>query len=117
MLKEWEWAERPVAVAWVPSLGRPRLVESLAAGIASAGRLELLGPLALAADAGPLRGATNSAYRVRDVWGRFAVPVPMASRLAALDGPVLLVDDLVDSRWTLTVASRWPCRCRGRWRD
>ena len=105
VLKEWEWAERPVAVAWVPSLGRPRLVESLAAGIASAGRLELLGPLALAADAGPLRGATNSAYRVRDVWGRFAVPVPMASRLAALDGPVLLVDDLVDSRWTLTVAS------------
>ena len=28
----------------------------------------------------------------------------LAARLAGLDGPVLLVDDLVDSRWTLTVA-------------
>ena len=30
----------------------------------------------------------------------------MAARLTALTGPVLLVDDLVDSRWTLTVAGR-----------
>ena len=30
----------------------------------------------------------------------------MAGALAALDGPVLLVDDLVDSRWTVTVAGR-----------
>ena len=38
VLAGWGWAQRPVAVAWVPSLGRPRLVESLATGIASAGR-------------------------------------------------------------------------------
>jgi ATP-dependent DNA helicase RecQ len=28
----------------------------------------------------------------------------MAEALAGLDGPVLLVDDLIDSRWTITVA-------------
>ena len=95
-----------MAVAWVPSLGRPRLVDTLATGVASAGRLELLGPLELSPTAEPLRGSTNSAYRVRDLWGRFRVPAGMAERLVPLDGPVLLVDDLVDSRWTMTVAGR-----------
>ncbi len=106
VLAAWDWAERPVAVAWVPSLGRPQLVESLATGVAGAGRLELLGSLTLAPDAAPLRGATNSAFRVRDVWGRFGVGPVLARRLATLDGPVLLVDDLIDSRWTMTVAGR-----------
>ena len=104
VLAGWGWATRPVAVAWVPSLGRPQLVESLASGIAMLGRLELLGPLELAPGAEPLRGATNSAYRVRDLWGRFRVSSGLARRLAELDGPVLLVDDLVDSRWTMTVS-------------
>jgi len=106
VLKEWDWESRPAAVVWVPSLSRPQLVESLATGIANAGRLELLGPLDLAPHADPSRGSTNSAYRVRDVWKRFAVPGAMADRLPAVDGPVLLVDDLVDSRWTITVAGR-----------
>ena len=106
VLAGWGWAERPVAVAWVPSVGRPRLVASLATGIAAAGRLEVLGPLELSPTAEPLRGSTNSAYRVRDVWGRFRVPSALAERLAALTGPVLLVDDLVDSRWTMTIAGR-----------
>ncbi|HHT11628.1 MAG TPA: phosphoribosyltransferase, partial [Propionibacterium sp.] len=82
---------------WVPSLSRPQLVESLATGISRAGRLEPLGPLDLNPEAEPLNRATNSAFRV---------PQAMAQRVTELDGPVLLVDDLVDSRWTLTVAGR-----------
>ena len=46
----------------------------------------------------------NSAFRLAAVDGRFTVPPELASALADLDGPVLLVDDLVDSRWTMTVA-------------
>ena len=46
----------------------------------------------------------NSAFRLAGVWERFVVPPELAAALAGLDGPVLLVDDLVDSRWTLTVA-------------
>ena len=106
VLKAWDWADRPVAVTWVPSLGRPKLVESLATGIAAAGRLTLLGPLALNPDAAPGRGASNSAYRVRDLWDRFAVPDDLAAQLHEFHAPVLLVDDLADSRWTMTVASR-----------
>ena len=34
------------------------------------------------------------------------VGTDLAARLAGLDGPVLLVDDLVSSRWSLTVAGR-----------
>jgi ATP-dependent DNA helicase RecQ len=30
----------------------------------------------------------------------------MREALEELDGPVLLVDDIADSRWTLTVAAR-----------
>ncbi|MEN0071729.1 MAG: recombinase RecQ, partial [Propionicimonas sp.] len=105
-LREWDWPARPVAVAWVPSLGRPRLVASLAAGIGRAGRLEPLGPLELSPAAGPLSRSVNSAYRVRDLSGRFRVPAAMADRIRRLDGPVLLVDDLVDSRWTLALAGR-----------
>ncbi|MHA7860034.1 RecQ family ATP-dependent DNA helicase [Tessaracoccus sp. Y36] len=105
VLKEWNWQERPTAVAWVPSLSRPQLVESLATGIARAGRLTLLGPLDLNPGAEELSRSTNSAFRVRDAWHRFRVPAAMAESLAA-GGPVLLIDDLVDSRWTLTVAGR-----------
>ncbi len=72
----------------------------------AAGRLEVLGPLGLSPERGPSEGSTNSAYRVRDVWDRFTVPPDMAARLASLGGPVLLVDDLVDSRWTITIAGR-----------
>ena len=41
----------------------------------------------------------NSAQQAANVWGALAV-----DGRAVRDGPVLLVDDLVDSRWTLTVA-------------
>lgn len=106
VLRAWEWAERPVAVVEVPSLARPRLVASLGQGIARAGRLAHLGSLALAPGAGRASASVNSAFRVRDVWDRFVVPPVLADALGAAPGPVLLVDDLVDSRWTMTVAGR-----------
>ncbi|GAB7304654.1 hypothetical protein MAFF212519_25330 [Clavibacter michiganensis] len=37
---------------------------------------------------------------------RFQVPAHLADDLAGDPRPVLLVDDLVDTRWTLTVAGR-----------
>ncbi len=106
VLRAWDWPERPVAVVAVPSLARPRLVASLAQGIARAGRLAPLGSLAPAPGAGRASASVNSAFRVRDVWGRFVVPPALADAVAAASGPVLLVDDLIDSRWTMTVAGR-----------
>ncbi|WP_298805431.1 DEAD/DEAH box helicase [uncultured Pseudokineococcus sp.] len=108
VLAAWDWERRPVAVASVPSRGRPTLVESLATGIAELGRLPYLGALPLAPDHPPARaGSGNSAFRLAGVWGAFGDADALVAQLPpGSDGPVLLVDDVVDTRWTLTVAGR-----------
>ena len=106
VLKGWRWDRRPVAVAAVPSRRRPQLVASVARYLAERGRLEWLGPLAFAFDGPTGEPGGNSAFRLAGVWDQFVAPGAMTEQLARLDGPVLLVDDLVDSRWTLTVAGR-----------
>ena len=106
VLAEWGWGRRPVAVVALPSRSRPVLVGSLAAGLAEIGRLPLLGALELA-HGGPAGGpGGNSAFRLAGVWERLVVGSDLQAALDGLDGPVLLVDDLVSSRWTLTVAGR-----------
>jgi ATP-dependent DNA helicase RecQ len=101
VLGEWGWSARPVAVVAMPSRSRTHLVDTLARGIAEIGRLPMLGTLELL-DGGPTQGpGGNSVFRLASAWGRFGV-----AHLEIPRGPVLLVDDLVDSRWTLTVAAR-----------
>ena len=45
--------------------------------------------------------AVNSAYRVAALQGCWETP-----DLGGITGPVLLVDDLTDTGWTLTMAAR-----------
>jgi ATP-dependent DNA helicase RecQ len=106
VLADWGWSERPVAVVAVPSRTRPALVHSLAAGLAEIGRLPLLGSLDLAHGGPTGEAGGNSAFRLAGVWERLVVGADLAAALPDTDGPVLLVDDLVSSRWTLTVAGR-----------
>ena len=107
VLKDWTWSERPVAVVSMPSRSRPQLVDSVARGLARIGRLEDLGSLDTLGE-GPQHGSGgNSVYRLADVWGTVGVGPQLAERIAAVGGgPILLVDDRIDSRWTLTVAAR-----------
>jgi ATP-dependent DNA helicase RecQ len=106
VLKGWGWERRPVAVATVPSRRRPALVHSVGEHLATLGRLTWLGPLGVAG-AGPRgRPGGNSAFRLAGLWQAFEPTPEQAQALRGLDGPVLLVDDLADSRWTLTVAGR-----------
>ncbi|MFW0774185.1 RecQ family ATP-dependent DNA helicase [Paenarthrobacter nitroguajacolicus] len=116
VLREWSGAEggtpwsgvgRPAAVVSIPSRSKPQLVESLARGIAGIGRMPYLGQLQ-PQHGGPTgaRGG-NSAYRLAGVWDRLVVGPELAQALASTGGqPVLLVDDLIDSRWTMTVSAR-----------
>jgi ATP-dependent DNA helicase RecQ len=106
VLAEWDWQQRPAAVVALPSRGHPQLVGSLAQQISELGRLPLLGTLDLV-DGGPTgEPGGNSAFRLAGVWERIVVGPELASALAGVRGPVLLVDDLVDSRWTMTIAAR-----------
>ncbi|HZN19188.1 MAG TPA: DEAD/DEAH box helicase [Micromonosporaceae bacterium] len=115
------WPARPVAVVRVGSRRRPQLGASLASRVAAVGRLPLWGTVepvgavqpgaaqlgGTQPSAAPLAGSTapagraNSAQRVRALYGAFQLPpLPPAT------GPVLLVDDYVDSGWTLALVAR-----------
>jgi ATP-dependent DNA helicase RecQ len=109
VLRDWSgsWAARPAAVVGIDSAARPRLVGSLAGRIAEIGRLPLLG-VVRSGSAGwrPTGSAVNSAARIRDLHAALNLPEAVAGSVAGLGGPVLLVDDLVDSGWTMTLAAR-----------
>ncbi|GAB4005291.1 hypothetical protein GCM10029992_52760 [Glycomyces albus] len=100
VLAAWDWAERPGSVVSMGSLSRPLLVNGFAERIAKLGRMEYLGALGRAPGAEPGPRRANSAQRLRQVLEAFTVDfaVPASS--------VLLVDDVRDSGWSMTVAAR-----------
>jgi len=107
VLASWNWAQRPAGVVALAARTRPRLVGSLARRLAQVGRLEFLGELPRVGGGPSGAGATsNSIQRLAAVHDAFAVPPELAAALGRLGGPVLLVDDVVDSGWTMTVAAR-----------
>ncbi|PYC76927.1 recombinase RecQ [Streptomyces tateyamensis] len=97
---------RPVGVVTMSSAGRPQLVASLGARIAEVGRLPLLGRIEYDNGEPPHGARSNSAQRLRSLASALVLPPELAQALAANPGPVFLVDDLVDSGWTVTVAAR-----------
>jgi ATP-dependent DNA helicase RecQ len=103
VLAAWDWPGRPVGVVTVGSRRRPGLVADLGARLAEIGRLPVLGSVATGAS-----GArqANSARRLAQLWDALTVPDELAAKLSTVDGPVLLVDDQVDTGWTMTLAAR-----------
>ncbi|MFE5094897.1 RecQ family ATP-dependent DNA helicase [Streptomyces sp. NPDC056638] len=98
---------RPVGVVTIASRSKPQLIQSLGSRIAEVGRMPLLGSVAYAPAAAEVRiSQTNSAQRVRALHEALVVEPELADALAAASGPVLLVDDLSDTGWTLAVAAR-----------
>jgi ATP-dependent DNA helicase RecQ len=101
----WRPAPVPEWVTAIPSRRHPGLVGDFARSLA--GRLSLPYIDVLAAALVPeQKTMENSAQQVANVLGSLCVvgDVPQ--------GPVLLVDDIVDSRWTMTVAG-WLLRTHG----
>ncbi|MGW4101279.1 MULTISPECIES: RecQ family ATP-dependent DNA helicase [unclassified Mycobacterium] len=99
VLKAWDWDQRPAAVMGLDSQAHPALISSTVARLAQIGRLTNLGVLSYTPHHRPVTAA-NSAYRVAALDGAWAQP-----RLDS-KGPVLLVDDMTDTGWTLTMATR-----------
>ncbi|MTW22440.1 DEAD/DEAH box helicase [Allochromatium palmeri] len=107
MLREWNPQPTPTWVTCVPSLRHPDLVPNFAQRLAAA--LGLTFHMVIAkTDARPeQKTMANSTQQARNIDGSLALngqPIPPS--------PVLLIDDMVDSRWTLTV-SAWLLRKSG----
>ncbi|MGV0641806.1 RecQ family ATP-dependent DNA helicase [Mycolicibacterium sp. XJ2546] len=100
VLASWDWEIRPTAVMALDSDTHPVLITSMARELARLGRLVDLGVLRYAPGRRPVTAA-NSAYRVAALNGAWQQP-----DLVGNTGPVLLVDDVTDTGWTLTMASR-----------
>jgi ATP-dependent DNA helicase RecQ len=96
-----DWKPRAAAIVFVESARRPTLTSDFADGLSRYLRIPVAGRFAIA-DPGvaPGQGAANSAQRVAAVLRRYRLEADLPT------GPVLLLDDLVGTGWTLTVASR-----------
>ncbi|WP_230207682.1 DEAD/DEAH box helicase [Microlunatus sp. Gsoil 973] len=100
VLKRWSrgW-QRPVAVVPMPSRRFPILINSIAGHLGQVGRLPVVDALGIVGRR-PTDDAT-SATRVRELLDGLAL-----RQGVAFDGAVLLVDDTIRTRWTLTVAGK-----------
>jgi len=104
VLKRWPW-ERPTWITWVPSARHDPLLSATAARIGQVGRLPVANAVLRRRTGAPQAHQQNSAHKLGNVWGAFAVET---SELPAADvriGPVLVLDDLWDSGWTMTLVA------------
>ncbi len=100
MLRErWQPTPPPDWVTCVPSLKHPQLVPDYAARLASALGLPFKEAVLKVRDNDEQKAQHNRYHQCRNLDGVFAVSEDVRS------DPVLLVDDVVDSGWTLTVVS------------
>ena len=100
LVREWGPKPPPTWVTAVPSLRHPRLVPDFARKLADALGLPFEMVL-VKTDARPeQKTMANSVQQARNIDDSINVT---AGRVPP--GPVLLVDDMVDSKWTITVAS------------
>jgi ATP-dependent DNA helicase RecQ len=103
VLTSWKWKQRPVAVVTISSHRRPKLIRSLGERLADIGRLEYLGEVEVG---GGADRRSNSAQRLAGLWQAMQIPAPVAENVRRVGGPVLVVDDQIDTGWTMAMASR-----------
>jgi ATP-dependent DNA helicase RecQ len=115
--EKWKPEPRPQWVTCVPSLKHPTLISDFAQRLAEALGLPFVPMIRKAGENRPQKEMQSSTLQLRNVLGAFAVvrekPAgfvqPTKGRAgsptsgAIPSGPVLLVDDVVDSGWTLTL--------------
>lgn len=98
MIRErWQPNPAPQWVCCVRSRSHPELVPDFARRLAVRLGLPFVDAVSKIKDNQPQKGQQNRFHQCRNLDGAFAVDQPLS------DTPVLLVDDIVDSGWTLTV--------------
>ena len=107
LVRRWQPTPQPRWVTSIPSLQNPGLVSDFAQRLAGALGLPFRPVLVKTEDRLPQKEMENSVQQARNVDGSLGVS---ASRVPPT--PVLLVDDIVGSRWTFTVGA-WLLRKNG----
>jgi len=107
LVREWNAQPAPAWVTCIPSLRHPGLVPDFARRLAAALGLPFDAVLEKTDNRPEQKTMQNGIQQARNIDGSLAIHV---QGLRA--GPMLLVDDMVDSRWTLTVAA-WLLRSQG----
>ncbi|RKY17565.1 MAG: ATP-dependent DNA helicase RecG [Planctomycetota bacterium] len=107
VLEEWAPEPRPAWVTCIPSRRHPELVPEFARRLADNLGLPFRAVLIRTDDRPEQKTMQNSVQQALNVDGSMEVS---EGRLP--DGPLLLIDDMLDSRWTLTVAA-YLLRMRG----
>ena len=102
----WKPDPFPEWVTAIPSLRHPGLVYDFAARLAIALHLRFVAALVRTGEAPEQKLMANSSMQARNVAGTLAVVDVIPS------GPALLIDDIIDSGWTLTLAG-WLLRGLG----
>jgi ATP-dependent DNA helicase RecQ len=107
MILQWSPKPFPTWVTCVPSLRHPTLVPDFAQRVAHALHLQFFPVLHRTDERAEQKSMQNSAQQARNVDGAFAVRGDSFP-----EGPTLLIDDMVDSRWTFTICA-WLLRSIG----
>ncbi|MDE0416013.1 MAG: RecQ family ATP-dependent DNA helicase [bacterium] len=107
MLAEWSPQPPPQWVTCIPSRRHPDLVPEFASRLANLLQLPFHQVLEKSEDRAEQKLMANSSQQARNVDGSLSLCEGLI-----FESPVLLVDDMVDSRWTLTVAA-WLLRSNG----
>jgi ATP-dependent DNA helicase RecQ len=97
LIRRWNPDPFPAWATCIPTRAHPELVPAFARALAVELGIELRPLVARVRDTPPQRGMENSAQQLTNVLDAFEL------RGSVPDGPVLLIDDVVDSRWTITV--------------
>lgn len=97
ILKRWELEERPTWLCCVPSRNHPELVPDYARRLAERLGLEFVDVIQKVRHNELQKFQQNRFHQCRNLDGAFEV------QGSILEGPCFLVDDIVDSGWTLTV--------------
>lgn len=98
LIERWDPRPRPEWVTAVPSLRRPTLVRDFAERLAARLGLPFVPALVKARKTPEQKAMSNSFQQWDNVQGAVEVAVDLVR-----PAPVLLVDDVFDSRWTLTI--------------
>ena len=100
LVREWNPQPAPVWVTCIPSRRHPDLVPDFARRLAAALALPFHAVLEKTDNRPEQKTMANSTQQARNIDGSLAINT---SSVPA--EPVLLIDDMVDSKWTMTVAA------------